>query len=86
MWTVSGLVASSQNMIYYCRGKKKKRRAETFTESPRNHLSLLLVSSIWCAIQPGAIQINTRGGSLRDWTPNGGGREADSDTFQMFYD
>lgn len=68
------------------RKKKKKRRAETFTESPRNHLSLLLVSSIWCAIQPGAIQINTRGGSLRDWTPNGGGREADSDTFQMFYD
>lgn len=36
-----------------------RKRAESFIESPRNHSSLLLISSIWFAIQPGAIQINT---------------------------
>ena len=81
MWTVSGLVASSQNMIYYCRGKKKKKEELKLSLNHRE-----IIYHFWCAIQPGAIQINTRGGSLRDWTPNGGGREADSDTFQMFYD
>lgn len=38
----------------------QRKRAETFIESPRNHLSLLLVSSIWFAFQPRAIQINTK--------------------------
>lgn len=48
-------VASTQNKIY-CSGGKS---TETFIESPRNRLSLLLVSSIRFAVQPGAIQINT---------------------------
>lgn len=37
----------------------QRKRAETSIESLRNHLSLLLVSSIWFAIQPGDVQINT---------------------------
>lgn len=36
-----------------------RKRAEIFIELLRNHLSLLLVPSIWFAILPGAIQINT---------------------------
>ena len=55
MWTVNGLVASSRNMIYY-RGEKEPELSSNHQE---NHLSLLLVSSICFAIQPGAIQINT---------------------------
>lgn len=50
-WT-SGVISEYDLLL-------KRKRAETFIESPRNHLSLLLVSSIWFAISPGAIQINT---------------------------
>lgn len=37
----------------------QRKRAGTFIESQRNHLSLLLVSSIWLAIPPRALQIHT---------------------------
>ncbi len=52
---------SSAIISEYDLSSQRKKTAETLIESQRNHLSALLVASIWFAIQqwPRAIQINT---------------------------
>lgn len=69
MWCLTGIkchcevqtVGSewARGIITECDLLLQWKSTETFIESPRNHLSLLLVSSIPFAIQPTAIQIST---------------------------